>query len=138
MLSSMSFANIVPWVSNTPGTNSPIGEMTTQAKTFSREMGIYQDNTRPNFSINCLRSIDETEGVVTKVVLDSALAVQQGDVHERSAVSGCLAHRAGSLGGNHVECHERAVGPYGTIHEHQQFDRLDGRMGVLHGLRKCW
>jgi hypothetical protein len=82
MLSSLSFANVDPWVSNTPGTNSPIGELTTYGKTFTRELGIYQDVARPNYSFNCLKSIDETNGVVTKVVLSSPLVVKMARLTE--------------------------------------------------------
>lgn len=78
MYSSKSFANIGAFLSNVPGTNSPIGELTTYGATFSREVGTYEDGSQPGYTIyNFSSSNDGNDGPAAgKVAVDSALVTK--------------------------------------------------------------
>jgi hypothetical protein len=78
MYSSKSFANIGAFLSNVPGTNSPIGELTTYAETFSREVGVYQDASQPGYTIYNFTSVnDGNDGPAAgKVAVDSTLVTK--------------------------------------------------------------
>lgn len=64
---SMSFANVEPWLSNAPGVNSPVGEMSTYAKTFTRDLGVYKDNSLPLYTFYTLRSVEEQNNTLSSV-----------------------------------------------------------------------
>lgn len=56
MYASKSFANVGQWLLNTPGQNSPIGEVSALGLTFSREVGIYEDPTVAGFTLYNFKS----------------------------------------------------------------------------------
>src|SRR6218665_2385872 len=59
MYASKSFCNINALVSNTPGVISPVGEISTEAETYSRELGMYKSPTLPAYTLFNLRSADD-------------------------------------------------------------------------------
>lgn len=60
MYVSKSFCNVASLISNTPGVNSPVGELSAQAVTFSREVGIYEDAARPGYTLFNFKSTNDT------------------------------------------------------------------------------
>lgn len=62
MYASKSFANVGQWLLNTPGQNSPIGEVSALGMTFSREVGIYEDPTVAGFSLYNFKSATDGQG----------------------------------------------------------------------------
>lgn len=76
MYTTKSFCNILAFLRNPPGVDSPIGEITTYGKTFSREVGYYHHTTLTGYDLVNLRSVDE--GVAKQVpqnVVDQAIAL---------------------------------------------------------------
>lgn len=69
VLSSFSFANVESWLSNNPAVNSAVGEITTYAKTFTREIGVYKNNSLPNYTFYNLRTVEDQSGTLAKVKL---------------------------------------------------------------------
>lgn len=61
MYASKSFCNVGQFMSNVPGINSPIGEITPDGLTFSREVGIYEDPTIAGYTLYNFKSA--TDGV---------------------------------------------------------------------------
>lgn len=59
MYASKSFCNINALVSNTPGVISPVGEISTEAETYSRELGMYKSPPLPAYTLFNLRSADD-------------------------------------------------------------------------------
>lgn len=78
MYTSKSFANISAFLSNVPGVNSPIGELTTYGKTFSREVGVYEDGSQPGYTIyNFSSSNDGNDGPAAgKVAVDPTMVTK--------------------------------------------------------------
>lgn len=61
MYSSKSFCNVDALLSNVPGQNSSVGELSTYAQTFTRELGVYVDQARPGYTLmNFISSSDAT------------------------------------------------------------------------------
>jgi hypothetical protein len=51
MLSSKNYCNIEALISNDPGVISPVGEITTYGLTFSRDVGVYQNSDKKNYTV---------------------------------------------------------------------------------------
>lgn len=71
-------------VVNTPGVNNPIGELSTESLTFSREKGVYKSNTNTGIVLISFKS--EQDGVEVAVPLDmyeQAIAVSKS-VYDRT------------------------------------------------------
>jgi hypothetical protein len=55
---SKSFCNVKAFLSNTPGVNSPVGELSTYGQTFSREVGVYQHNPVSDYTLFNFKNIN--------------------------------------------------------------------------------
>lgn len=92
MYSSKSFANVALWMSNVPGTNSPIGELSPYGKSFSREVGTYEDPTVAGFTLNNFKSATDGQGggpiQMPASVVNSTIGLLQFLVNTVSAQSG--------------------------------------------------
>ena len=62
MYASKSFCNVGQFMSNVPGINSPIGEITPDGLTFSREVGIYEDPTIAGYTLYNFKSATDGAG----------------------------------------------------------------------------
>jgi len=91
MYSSKSFCNIDVFLSNTPGQNSSVGELTTYANTFSRELGIYQDQSRPGYTL--FNFVSETDVDNSKLAMDFQL------VNQSIALSHFIVNKANTTSG---------------------------------------
>ena len=58
MYSTKSFCNIIAFASQEPGVVSPIGELTTYAKTFTKELGFYRHSTLERYELLNFSSIE--------------------------------------------------------------------------------
>lgn len=65
MYSTKSFCNIVAFASQEPGVVSPIGELTTYAKTFTKELGFYRHSTLERYEL--LNFISKKNNVAIQV-----------------------------------------------------------------------
>lgn len=65
MYSTKSFCNIVAFASQEPGVVSPIGELTTYAKTFTKELGFYRHSTLERYEL--LNFISKKDNVAIQV-----------------------------------------------------------------------
>lgn len=75
MYSTKSFCNIVAFASQEPGIVSPIGELTTYAKTFTKELGFYRHSTLERYELLNFKSINNTTAVtVPQTNVDQAIA----------------------------------------------------------------
>ena len=78
MYASKSFCNVDAFLSNTPGQNSSVGELSTYGQTFTRELGVYQDAAQPGYTLLNLKSANDTG----PVALNNSLKAQAiGIVH---------------------------------------------------------
>lgn len=59
MYASKSFCNISTYISNVPNTISPIGEISPDALTYSREIGMYRNPALPGYALFNLKSSDD-------------------------------------------------------------------------------
>lgn len=73
MYSSKSFCNVDALLSNVPGQNSSVGELSTYGQTFTRELGVYVDQNRTGYTLMNFISNSETDG---KLVMDFQLVNQ--------------------------------------------------------------
>lgn len=72
------FIDIPSMVNNTPGIDSPLGELSTRSKTFSREVGFYSNSTYPDVKLTALSSvIDGNKTPVSVTYRDLVLQVAQ-------------------------------------------------------------
>lgn len=55
-MNTKSFCNIQRFVLNNPNTNADIGELTTYAETYSKDIGVYMDPSYPEYTINNFHS----------------------------------------------------------------------------------
>lgn len=72
------FVSIAQFISNTPGTTAALGDLSTWSKTYSREVGEYQDNTLPGYKLYTFRNLDTATGVpfeLTNVQVNEILDV---------------------------------------------------------------
>lgn len=70
-MNTKSFCNIQRFVLNNPNTNADIGELSTYAETYSKDIGVYMDPDYPEYTINNF-SAKNIDGV--KVMISSTLA----------------------------------------------------------------
>lgn len=56
------FVNIASLIKNQPGTNSPIGELSTFSKTYSKEKGLYQSYSHPGYQLITFSSFNQNTG----------------------------------------------------------------------------
>ena len=78
MYSLKGFITIPTFEDNVIGAISPIGELSTRSRTYSREIGLYADETYPNVNLVSFSSQDETGKVeVTPSYRDNVLKVTQ-------------------------------------------------------------
>lgn len=76
MYTTKSFCNVLAFLSNTPGNNSPIGEITSYGSSFSREVGIYQHSTLKGYDLINLRSIEnDVLKTMSTALVDQAIAI---------------------------------------------------------------
>lgn len=79
MYSSKSFSNIGQWMSNVPGQNAPIGEVSAYGMTFSKEVGVYTDPNTPGYALYNFKSATDGQGggLVTMdgVVVNASIAL---------------------------------------------------------------
>ena len=74
MYTTKSFCNILAFLSNNPGTNSPIGELTNYGATYSRETGVYHHTSIDGYDLINLRSMNDSTAVkVPQTVVDQAI-----------------------------------------------------------------
>lgn len=62
-----SFIDIPSMVVNTPGLDSPLGELSTRSKTFSRELGFYNSATYPDVKMTTFSSLSDGVKVAVPV-----------------------------------------------------------------------
>jgi hypothetical protein len=74
MYTSKSFCSISAYVSNVPGVTSPVGEMSTEAETYTRELGVYKSTTLAGYNLINLKSVNQAG---TKMVMHQTL-VEEG------------------------------------------------------------
>lgn len=75
MYSTKSFCNIIAFASQEPGVVSPIGECTTYAKTFTKELGFYRHSTLERYELLNFRSVvDGVAKQVPQTNVDQAIA----------------------------------------------------------------
>jgi hypothetical protein len=87
MYSTKSFCNILAFASNEPGVVSPIGELTTYAKTFTRDLSSLHHSTIDGFDLFVFSSDSNSVAVtMDQTVADRAIALVD------CAVRGTLAH----------------------------------------------
>lgn len=89
------FVSIASLIANAPGVNSPIGEPSTLALTYSRERGVYTKNTYPGFSLLGIGSYDTVSGakvVVPTPIADHVLEVSSWLVTYAQAKGGLIDH----------------------------------------------
>lgn len=60
MYSTKSFCNVIAFASQEPGVVSPIGELTTYAKTFTKELGFYRHSTLERYELQNFSSIENS------------------------------------------------------------------------------
>lgn len=63
MYTTKSFCNVLALLSNEPGKVSPIGEITTYGKTYSREIGTYHHTTVDGYDLINLRSVKDNVAI---------------------------------------------------------------------------
>lgn len=61
------FIDIPSMVINTPGLDSPLGELSTQSKTYSRELGFYNNPSFPDVKMTTFSSLNEGQAVPVPV-----------------------------------------------------------------------
>lgn len=91
MYSTKSFCNVFAFASNEPGVNSPIGEITTYAQTFTKELGNYSHSTIKGYEL--LNFISEADGVkqsMPQTNVDQAIALVEHVVRLTLGTSGEL------------------------------------------------
>ena len=72
------FIDIPSMVNNTPGIDSPLGELSTRSKTFTRELGFYSNNTYPDVKLTSFSSlIDGYKTPVPVIYRDLILQIAQ-------------------------------------------------------------
>lgn len=75
MYSTKSFCNIVAFASQEPGVVSPIGELTTYAKTFTKELGFYRHSTLERYELlNFISKKDDVAIQVPQQNVDQAIS----------------------------------------------------------------
>lgn len=113
MYSTKSFCNVTAFASQEPGVVSGIGELTTYAKTFTKELGFYHHSTIENYDLMNFSS--QTDGVrkaVPQVNVDQAIALVDEVTRATLSTSGQLYYdeiltqlktKAETLGANTVD-----------------------------------
>lgn len=81
----LGFATISQYVNNTPGITAPVGELSTLARTYSKEKGEYVNNTIPGYRITTFSCLDAA--TQTPVVLAGNEATQAINV-----IRACVAY----------------------------------------------
>ena len=72
MKSVQGFVSISQYINNTPGVVSPIGELSTLARTYSKESGQYRDDVAPGYVLTTFKVADSFSGVEVPVGTDQA------------------------------------------------------------------
>lgn len=76
MYSTKSFCNVLAFASNEPGVVSPIGELTTFAQTFTKELGFYYHSTIRGYELlNFSSDVDGTKQSIPQVNVDQGVAL---------------------------------------------------------------
>lgn len=76
MYSTQSFCAISAFASNQPGVTSPIGELTTYAKTFTKELGQYHSSTLAGYDfLNFISEEDEVKVAVPPTIVNQGVAL---------------------------------------------------------------
>lgn len=76
MYSTKSFCNVFAFASNEPGVVSPIGELNTQAETFTKELGIYHHSSIDGYDLLNFSSVNgTTKQAMTPANVDQAIAL---------------------------------------------------------------
>lgn len=76
MYSTKSFCNVLAFASNEPGVVSPIGELTTYAKTFTRDLNILHNSEFDGFDLFVFSSIkDDAAVAMNQTVADQAIGL---------------------------------------------------------------
>ena len=76
MYTTKSFCNVSQFLSNVPGVVSPIGELSSYASTFSREVATYHHTTVDGYDLLNLRSMrDETRVSMRQELVDQAIGI---------------------------------------------------------------
>lgn len=79
MYSSKSFCNVDALLSNIPGQNSSVGELSTYAQTFTRELGVYVNQDQPGYTLlNFVSSSDQNgKSKMDFQLVNQAIAISQ-------------------------------------------------------------
>lgn len=87
MYSSKSFCSVDALLSNIPGENSSVGELTTYGQTFTRNLGLYTDHDRAGYTLLNFISSSDIDGpsvmgfeLVNQSIAISHLIIQKGQL----------------------------------------------------------
>ncbi|BAW19324.1 putative virion structural protein [Ralstonia phage RP31] len=91
MYSTKSFCEVFAFASNEPGVISPIGELTTFAETFTKELGIYHHSSLDGYDLMNFSSVqDGVKKSMSPVNVDQAVALVDQVVKATLSTSGEL------------------------------------------------
>lgn len=91
MYSTKSFCNVFAFASNEPGVNSPIGEITTYAQTFTKELGNYSHSTIKGYELlNFSSEVDSVKKSIPQTNVDQAIGLVDQVVRMTLGTSGEL------------------------------------------------
>lgn len=91
MYSSKSFCSVAAFASNEPGVVTPIGELTTYAETFTKELGLYHHTTLDGYDLlNFSSAADGVKKAVSQTVVDQAIGLVDLVVRTTLGTSGEL------------------------------------------------
>lgn len=93
MYSTKSFCNVFAFASNQPGVTSPIGEITTYAKTFTKELAYFHHTTIDGYDLlNFSSNTDGVKKAMPQSNVDQAIALVHEAVRITLGTSGELYH----------------------------------------------
>lgn len=103
------FITIGAFANNTPGVNSPIGEISNAASSYSRELGFYSSAATPDVKLVSFSSINNgTKVAVAPTYVDPVLLMAQW-LYNRSL--------DGTLSDDREECRQLLIDTFGTTLE---------------------
>jgi hypothetical protein len=91
MYSTKSFCNVFAFASNEPGVVTPIGELTTYAETFTKELGVYHHSSLDGYDLlNFSSATDGVKKAVSQTIVDQAVGLVDLVVRATLGTSGEL------------------------------------------------
>lgn len=113
MYATKSFCNVSAFISNEPNSNSPIGELTTHAATFSRDVATFHSATIGGYDLINFSSRDEEQKQIMRTsaieqaiaLVDQAVRITLGTSGElyQDEVHRALVQKAEQINANNIE-----------------------------------